>query len=170
MKVGWWGWSDKGGGSVCDNKFYYVMHGSNTRQEQRQQNTQREIEREKKFRNYTVIRGWREWFGYYSERAESSECEWERRERKSKQRENNQLAKKKKSNPPKQSIVLDYNTSTTRATLIFLIRERQREGERFLTLFVYVFLTTYSSYRANLCLTPADQNPVFWPPSMRRLR
>lgn len=53
------------------------MHGSNTRREQRQQNTQREIEREreKKFRNYTVIRGWREWFGYYSERAESSECE-----------------------------------------------------------------------------------------------
>lgn len=31
------------------------MHGSNTRREQRQQNTQREIERERERRNFEII-------------------------------------------------------------------------------------------------------------------
>lgn len=95
------GWSDKGGGSVCDNKFYYVMHGSNTRREQRQQNTQREIERER--RNFEIIQlfvgGGSGLDITASERKVVSASEREERERKSKQRENNQLAKKKNKIP-----------------------------------------------------------------------
>lgn len=74
------------------------MHGSNTRREQRQQNTQREIERER--RNFEIIQlfvgGGSGLDITASERKVVSASEREERERKSKQRENNQLAKKKK--------------------------------------------------------------------------
>lgn len=74
------------------------MHGSNTRREQRQRNTQREIEREKR-RNFEIIQlfvgGGSGLDITASERKVVSASEREERERKSKQRENNQLAKKK---------------------------------------------------------------------------
>lgn len=74
-----------------------VMHGSNTRREQRQRNTQRELDRERErrrnFENYSY--SWGVVWITASERKVVSASE---RERKSKQRENNQLAKKNK--PP----------------------------------------------------------------------
>lgn len=77
------------------------MRGSNTRREQRQQNTQREIERER--RNFEIIQlfvgGGSGLDITASERKVVSASEREERERKSKQRENNQLAKKKNKIP-----------------------------------------------------------------------